>query len=950
MITKYHSKLYKTEILLKHPSDSQEKFINSLTRARITPMPHQINAALFAFKSPLSKGAILADEVGLGKTIEAGIILSQFWAENKRKILIICPSSLRQQWKSEMQERFFLNCTIMDNITFQVAKEKGISNPYISKSVLICSPQFAKNTENYISEVDWDLVIIDEAHKLRNVFKKNNVLGKSIRSATSGAKTLLLTATPIQNNISELYGLTSFIDPYLFGDIKSFRNNYKSILDIDEMGGIKAKEAFDDIKERLKPVMIRTLREDAKEYIKYTSRLSITQRFDPTTEEQELYDKVSKYLQRDNLYGLPSSQRKLITLIIRKLLASSSFALSKTLRGVETRLRDKLANQESGYSTKDFFNEIEDFEDTVDEWESELENQNTKSDKAKTDEIEKEMSEVRGYAELAERITTNSKGIALLNALKTGFSKLSSLGASKKALVFTESTRTQEYLFKLLSENGYQGKIVLFNGSNSSKENVDIYNAWLEKNKGKGNFSGSPQIDKRTALVEYFKNNAEIMIATEAGSEGLNMQFCSMVVNYDLPWNPQRVEQRIGRCHRYGQKHDVVVVNFLNEKNKAEQRILDLLEKKFKLFDGVFGASNNVLGTIASGIDVEKEWLNVLQTARTEEEIEQGYQKILQLNEDKNIESLKKATDEFKSQFDADVIDKLLIDGINRTQKKILKLIEFNFEDKFQIQDLFSDKFEIKGSDKFDGSYTVNSNDTKRKFITIGSDILNLVFENIDKHTYEEANIEFDLSNHRENIELIKPLKGKKGFLTISKLVVNSLQEEEYLVAVGKTIDGIELTQEQIFKLFNIDGIQNNFSGMTESDRKYLEERKKQQTQELLQSVQVKNQLYFREYHLKLQKWFEDRVSNEEIELKNLKQQKKQLERETINISDTQEFLKKQEQLKKVSRKLRFKRIEIEDIEEEIEAERDKLIEEVKAKLQEKLETKDLFTISFKII
>jgi SNF2 family DNA or RNA helicase len=143
-------------------------------------------------------------------------------------------------------------------------------------------------------------------------------------------------------------------------------------------------------------------------------------------------------------------------------------------------------------------------------------------------------------------------------------------------------------LINLLSANGYQDNIVLFNGTNSDPVSTSIYNEWLKKYKNTDRVSGSKSADIRAALVERFKDNAKILIATEAGAEGINLQFCSIVVNYDLPWNPQRIEQRIGRCHRYGQKHDVVVINFINRKNAADLRVYELLDQKFKLFSGIF--------------------------------------------------------------------------------------------------------------------------------------------------------------------------------------------------------------------------------------------------------------------------------------------------------------------------------------------------------------------------
>ena len=189
-----------------------------------------------------------------------------------------------------------------------------------------------------------------------------------------------------------------------------------------------------------------------------------------------------------------------------------------------------------------------------------------------------------------------------MSALHTGFQKMEELGANRKALIFTESTRTQLYLKQLLEENGYMGKIVLFNGSNNDETSRKIYKAWKERNIGTSALTPSLSANKRQAIVDYFRDEAEIMIATEAASEGINLQFCSLIVNYDLPWNPQRVEQRIGRCHRYGQKNDVVVFNFINKANAADVRVFQLLSEKFHLFDGVFGSSDECWAASSRGL------------------------------------------------------------------------------------------------------------------------------------------------------------------------------------------------------------------------------------------------------------------------------------------------------------------------------------------------------------
>ena len=251
--------------------------------------------------------------------------------------------------------------------------------------------------------------------------------------------------------------------------------------------------------------------------------------------------------------------------------------------------------------------DYESFDQTKEEWQGEeglQEESKLTQDDIKA--IKSEIKDLEEFHNLAESITYNAKGNVLMTALKAGFAKAKELGSEEKALLFTESRRTQEYLFNLLSQTEYENKIVLFNGTNSDERSKSIYQNWLEKHEGADIITGSQSADMRAALVDYFKNQASIMIATESAAEGMNLQFCSFVVNYDLPWNPQRIEQRIGRCHRYGQKHDVVVVNFLNRKNEADQRVYQLLDEKFKLFSGIFGASDEVLGAIESGVDFEK--------------------------------------------------------------------------------------------------------------------------------------------------------------------------------------------------------------------------------------------------------------------------------------------------------------------------------------------------------
>jgi superfamily II DNA or RNA helicase len=617
--TDYHAKLFAYELTRRRSSDSSEKLAVAVAGAQVDMNPHQVDAALFAFASPLSKGALLADEVGLGKTIEAGLVISQRWAEMKRRILIIAPSNLRKQWHQELNEKFFIPCTIIESKPYNAEIKAGNFRPFDrTDSILICSYQFARNKAADIHSIPWDLVVIDEAHRLRNVYKPSNIIANTLKAALAERNKLLLTATPLQNSLLELYGLVSFIDEHTFGDMKSFR---------EQFGSGAQERTFQNLKERLKPICHRTLRRQVTAYVPYTKRHAILEEFTPSEAEDRLYNLVTAYLQRGNLQALPASQRSLMTLVLRKLLASSTFAIAGALTSISNRLQRRLDQNRPTSLVEELEGDYGALDETAEEWSDDEVEPLTEPDQRA---LELEIAELREFATLATSIEQNAKGRALLKALEVGFAKAREFGADEKAIIFTESRRTQSYLLRVLADSPFAEHIVLFNGTNTDEGSKAIYQAWLARHSGSDRVTGSKTADMRSALVDYFRDRGKIMIATEAGAEGINLQFCSMVVNYDLPWNPQRIEQRIGRCHRYGQKHDVVVVNFLNQKNEADQRVYQLLSEKFQLFEGVFGASDEVLGVIESGVDFEKRIAGIYQQCRHTGEIKAAFDQLQQ--------------------------------------------------------------------------------------------------------------------------------------------------------------------------------------------------------------------------------------------------------------------------------------------------------------------------------
>jgi SNF2 family DNA or RNA helicase len=676
-LTDFHAKYFAHELTKWCASDSLEKLAATVAGAQVDLNPHQVDAALFAFRSPLSQGALLADEVGLGKTIEAGLVISQRWAERKRRILVITPSHLRKQWHQELTEKFFLPCAILESHSYNAAIKRGDFRPLeMRDTVVICSYQFARSKAGDVNGTPWDLVVIDEAHRLRNVYKPSNVIANTLKQALAQRHKLLLTATPLQNSLLELFGLVSFIDEHAFGDLKSFREQYANL---------SQDEVFQTLKDRLKPICQRTLRRQVAAYIPYTRRLPLLEEFTPAEGEDRLYHLVSDYLCRDNLQALPASQRSLMTLVLRKLLASSTFAIAGALTSLANRLRAKLRKQEPTEPLQDQLEQdYEALGETAEEWtDEERAEPLSHGDRAA---IEAEIADLDAFTRLATSIEHNAKGKALVKALEIAFGKAAQFGAAQKAVIFTESRRTQSYLLRVLADSPFAEGIVLFNGSNTDERSKQIYANWLERHRGTDRVTGSRTADTRSALVDYFREEGRIMIATEAGAEGINLQFCSLVVNYDLPWNPQRIEQRIGRCHRYGQKHDVVVVNFLNRKNEADQRVLQLLSEKFQLFEGVFGASDEVLGAIESGVDFEKRIARIYQLCRQPEEIKTAFDQ-LQLELSMEIsETMTRTRRQLLENFDDEVREKLRINDeasrayLNQYERLLMQLTRYELD------------------------------------------------------------------------------------------------------------------------------------------------------------------------------------------------------------------------------------------------------------------------------
>jgi hypothetical protein len=979
MFTAYHAKYYAHALTLRHAADGVDRLSQSLFDASVDLNPHQIEAALFALRNPLSKGVILADEVGLGKTIEAALVLGQYWAERKRRLLIICPASLRKQWAQELLEKFNLPSLILDAPSLRKLRHGQSFDALSGKQILIMSYQFAARLEADLRSVPWNLVVIDEAHKLRNAHKPTNRIGQALKRALDGRQKLLLTATPLQNSLLELYGLSTLIDELQFGDEAAFRRQY-----------MQSGADLPALRARLQGFVQRSLRRDVLEYVKYTERKPLTQKFHPTDDEQQLYEAISGFLQNEASYALPKRQRHLTALILRKLLASSAPAIVATLHTIRSRLQglleaDAAPATATALARDDLIAQLVEDQGLEDDYLEEA-GDGGADNPAATDaapglpaapaggrdvinlnQVRAEIADIDRFIHAAASLKTDTKAQSLLQALDAGFGKMAELNGPRKAIVFTESRRTQEYLAAFLAANGHAGKIVTFSGSNNGEHATRIYHAWLKTHQGSERVTGSPQVDRRTALIDNFRDDAEIMIATEAAAEGVNLQFCALVINYDLPWNPQRIEQRIGRCHRYGQRFDVVVINFLNMRNHADQRVLELLTEKFSLFSGVFGASDEVLGRIESGIDFEKRILQIVETCRQPEQIEAAFS-ALQAELEQDINSrIRDTQSQLLEHFDEDVRDRLKL-KLNEAEARLDKLGRWfwgvtrhmlasraQFDDAHYAFSLTSPPTPAIASGRYQLIRGAVQPDMLAHPYRLTHALGEWTLAQALQADTPPAEICFDLSHHPSRISVLDVLRGEcgssSGWLRLLRLQVQAFDTTERLLFIASSDDGQILDQELCEKLLMVESPKDGAHPVSTGQPQlaWLDANSQRRVEAEVATILESNQKLFIDERDKLEKWAEDKLLAADEHLRDIKQQIAQIKRDSRQASSLEAQAGIQAQLRALEHKQRQQRQQLFEIEDSIIAQRDVLIARLEQRLAQHTHTDTLFTLRWSV-
>ncbi|MBF0543515.1 MAG: DEAD/DEAH box helicase [Candidatus Riflebacteria bacterium] len=488
---------------------------------------HQINTVKLVLQY-LNGRALLADEVGLGKTIEAGLILKEYLLRGMvKKVLILTPASLITQWQQELKTKF--------DLSFKNHLE--ISD-WEKTDLIIASLDTAKSQKNQktIQGINYDLLIIDEAHKLKNKKTQNWKFVNSIRTKFL----LMLTATPIQNDLLELFNLIAILKPGHLSTVQKFRTEFLAEKDK------RVPKNSPKLKEMLKEIMVRHRRSDTM--IKFPQRFVHTESIILNEDEAILYTELTEFI-RSRYFTLPTHKNprginRLTLILLQKLMGSSTQALQRAL--------DKMVRS-------NFYRD--DFDESL-----------------------------RRLLDKANNIKSSKKAEVLLELMAN---------VNEKVIIFTQFRGTQDYLTNLLKQRGYS--LATFNGQLNQAEKDDC--------------------------IEKFRKERQVLISTESGGEGRNLQFCKILVNYDLPWNPMRIEQRIGRIHRLGQTDDVHIIN-LSAANTIESYVLDLLDKKINLFRLIIGELEMILGNLHSKKTLEQIIIDIVTMSPTQESMKRKFQSL----------------------------------------------------------------------------------------------------------------------------------------------------------------------------------------------------------------------------------------------------------------------------------------------------------------------------------
>ncbi len=562
---------------------SGDSLLPAFASANIKILPYQIAAARFALRSTNLKGCILCDEGSLGKTYEALLVVSQQWYEGQEHILIILPQNLIAQWREKLDDEFTLPVVDWEKYTEE------------SKGLCLLTYDDVKKQADKIASIHWDLAVFDEADAL---FKPESKDVQTIKKAVGNAFKLLLTPTPITNDIRDIYGLIHFIDETLLPDAETFYKRY-----------FRKPENYPELSAWVSKFAFRTLKRQVEPYVNFTHRLPAVLNYSPKDVEKQLYDLTEKYLALENKAAYPQMDGYRLALQFYQRLSSSPQAFEQMLaEPIERASGD-------------------------------------------------ERIILQTMQKMAAEIFVSAKMTELQNALKTTFAHLKSRRETQKAIVFVDNLTTLAVLADLLKEQ----------------------------------YSIIKHTDENALHLFRTDKDIQILITDDTTAKGLDIEYCPVVVNYDLIYNAVGMEQRICRCHRQGQNADVLVINLLSQENMSDVRVLELINKRTLQFQGIFGMSDDIVGNFDETLEA------VLQKRRTLTDIQRNFEQNLETNRESNTQIVAQAESSLFTTFTKEVAEKVKVapeyiqeqaDFVNRDLWEVVKYYFENQETRYIIDDV----------------------------------------------------------------------------------------------------------------------------------------------------------------------------------------------------------------------------------------------------------------------
>ncbi len=948
-VTDYHAKYLAAKIKRKPPMDSFSRLLPVIYDSNIPLYPHQVAAADFIHNSPINKGMILADEMGLGKTIEAGLAISMNWNEGYKHILILSPFAELKTWRVTLLMKFGLESTIYNEAKLKRLKREKIKDPFEREGIAICTYNFAFRQYKSIQKINWDLIVVDQAHRIENIYDIKSEVGDIVRQIVWGKKCILITSNPFQSTMKRLFKIGNLADKYYFGDRRSYNYQFVSITDdID----------YKDLSRRLQPIMRRVKGRRVPGFVERSRREEMPMIYRGDPKEVDFTVAMINYFINSSKFGLPNQIASLPALgLFTQMTLSPKLALGGIGIIDEGLKMIREGKNPSNFLYRQFRKDIECLNWIDDEWHRNKEKENLEVAKEKSVKraVDRERNDLLLLREYALEIRTDSRFKELLSAISRIKNKYGR--RMSKFVIYTQSKLAQKYLVFLLRDAGFKG-VYYVNGKNDTHENKSIYKKFINKKSNSLLISGIEDHDKRSAVIKEFEKYGRILIATDKGMQDQTLSKCDVVINYDLPLDPYLSDLRIKRVQGYVNNKKLLIVNIVNETNEMEWWNYSKQKEVFDMFHGDYGRSDIPVGSIGVGADFSMLIFGYYMMHTTIHLVDRAFRKLqIEINDAKSqsmnnyykklIEkSAKKERDE--GQFYLDQYQRE-VPGLKEALMKIsLNVIGGKGSISARGSGFVKIKrkpFKMKKEELGTYSFDEIGLQKRQKFYInrgIGKKIIDTAYQK----KLPTSQLKFSYSSVKPRKRSLDSIRGKSGVLNLRLVTIDGLQKEEYLMFCGVTDDGQIMTQKQCHDIMSLRAKSVGKLRVTKNITKLYN-----RNVELLKGQTIeRDKKYIKDLSNKMDTWIEDKVLVHKKDLRLIMIQKRKLHRRWVNATTERRKNNLEMDLLEVGVFRRKKRRYIRKVRKYAGLEKEQVLKEMNEKLKYSVKSKNLFTVKWDLI